>query len=290
MISAYLLHLLILIGIYSILALSLQLAMGYTGLINLGHIAFFGIGAYTSALLGIQGVPFVLSILLAGITSALFGYLISIPTNKLKGDYLALATMGFSFLTYALLLNWTELTNGPLGLSGIPNINILGYQFTNNLEYSVLITIIAVISYLIINRICTSPFGKVLQAVRDDDLGAQTLGKNTSTIKSKSLAVSAFFAAISGGIYAHYISFIDPTSFHFIQIIPVLSIVVVGGLGSLKGTLIATVILVLLPEPLRFIGLPITIVGPTRQILYALLLLLIILYKPRGIDGKVNFI
>jgi branched-chain amino acid transport system permease protein len=120
MISAYFIHLLILIGIYAILATSLQLAVGFTGLLNLGHIAFYCIGAYISALLALAGLPFWLCFLLAGIGAMLFGFLLSVPTNKLKGDYLALATMGFSFVIYAVVLNWIGLTRGPLGLPGIP--------------------------------------------------------------------------------------------------------------------------------------------------------------------------
>ena len=134
MIYAYILHLIILIGIYSILALSLQVAVGYTGLINLGHIAFYGIGAYISAILTLKGIPFIFSLMCAGVISAFFGYLISIPTNRLKGDYLALATMGFNFLIYAVLLNWTSVTNGHLGISGIPDVSLFGYNITNNLQ------------------------------------------------------------------------------------------------------------------------------------------------------------
>ena len=133
MISAYLIHLAIIVGIYIILALSLQLAMGYAGLLNLGHIAFFGIGAYTSALLTLAGWPFWISLISAGVLSMLFGFLLAIPTYKLKGDYLALATMGFSFVVYAVLLNWTQLTRGPLGLPGIPKPSLFGFTFSSKM-------------------------------------------------------------------------------------------------------------------------------------------------------------
>lgn len=288
MASAYLIHLLILISIYLILALSLQLSVGFTGLLNLGHIAFYAIGAYTSALLALAGWPFWLCLLLAGGIAMLFGFLLSIPTNKLKGDYLALATLGFSFVIYAVALNWTGLTRGPLGLPGIPRPEIFSFTLSSNTSFLVLTLVIALLTYLIIKKITTSPFGRVLQATRDDELATRVLGKNTFKIKSCALATSAFFAGLAGSLYASYITFIDPSSFTLLQLIPILAIVIIGGLASLKGTIIATIILVLLPEPLRFIGFPSSIVGPARQIIYALILLLILLYRPKGFYGKVE--
>lgn len=288
MISAYFIHLLILVGIYVILAISLQLTVGFTGLLNLGHIAFYAIGAYTSALLTLAGFPFWFAFLSAGIMAMLFGFLLSIPTNKLKGDYLALATLGFSFVIYAVALNWTGLTRGPLGLPGIPRPSLFGFVFSSNFSFLILTLVVGLISYLIIKRIIASPFGKVLEAVRDDELATKVLGKNTFKMKSYALGISAFFAGIAGSLYAHYITFIDPSSFTLLQLIPVLTIVIIGGLASLKGTVIAAIILVLLPEPLRFIGFPSSILGPARQIIYALLLLLILIFKPKGFSGKVE--
>lgn len=288
MIAAYFIHLAIIVGIYLLLTLSLQLAMGYGGLLNLGHIAFFAIGAYVSALLTLHGSPFLLAFLLAGMLAALSGFLLSIPTNKLKGDYLALATMAFTFVVYAIVLNWTSLTRGPLGLPGIPKPSILGVGFSSNLSFLLLTTAVVLLTYFILERIVRSPFGKVLEATRDNELAIRVLGKNTFKMKSIALATSAFFAGIAGSLYAHYITYIDPSSFTLLQLIPILSIVIIGGLASLEGTIIATILLVLLPEPLRFIGFPSSIVGPMRQIIYALLLLLILIYRPRGFLGKVE--
>ena len=288
MIDAYFIHLLILIGIYLILAISLQLSLGFSGLLNLGHIAFFGIGAYVSAILSLSGVPFLISILVAGIISGFFGWLLSLPTSKLKGDYLALTTLGFSFVVYAIFLNWTEITKGPFGLPGIPRPNIFGIDFSSNISFLILVFIFALISYFFIHRICNSQFGKALEAARDDELAVKSLGKHTLKLKSISLAVSAFFAGIAGSLFASYITFIDPSSFTFINLIPILLIVIIGGLASLRGTILATIIIVLLPEPLRFIGLPSSILGPIRQIVFALMLILIIYFKPRGFFGKVD--
>ncbi len=288
MISAYFIHLAILVGIYLVLALSLQLSVGYSGMLNMAHIAFYGIGAYTSALLVLNGTPFLLALIMAGLIAMFFAFLLSIFSSKLKGDYLALATMAFSFVFYVVALNWVSLTRGPLGLPGISKPEILGFSFSSNISFLILTAIIGGIVYLVIKKTTESSFGKVLEATRDDELAVKILGKNTFWIKTKSLMICSFFAGIAGSLYAHYITFIDPSSFHLMQLIPVLTIVIIGGLASLKGTIIATVILTLLPEPLRFIGFPSTIIGPARQILYSLILLLILIYKPKGFYGRVE--
>lgn len=288
MIDAYFIHLLILIGIYLILAISLQLSLGYSGLLNLGHIAFFGLGAYAYAILALGGLSSIFCLLIAGVLSAFFGYLLSTPTNKLKGDYFALMSLGFSFVVYAVLLNWTQLTRGPLGLSEIPRPIIFGYDFSNTILFLALVLIIALVSYLFLRRLVNSPFGNAMEATRDDELAARSLGKNTLKLKSISLIISAFFAGIAGSLFASYITFIDPSSFTFVNLIPLLLIVIIGGIASLPGTLLATIIIILLPEILRFIGLPSEILGPVRQIFYALALILIVYFKPRGFYGKIN--
>src|SRR3989338_94639 len=228
MIDAYFIHLLILIGIYLILGISLQLSLGYGGLLNLGHIAFFGIGAYAFALLSLHGFTFGWSILVASTISALFGWLLSIPTNKLKGDYLALVTLGFSFVVYAVLLNWTSITGGAFGLANIPRPNFL----SDNFSFLVIVYSIALIAYLFISRVCRSRFGKVIEATRDDELAVKSLGKNTFKIKSLVLLISAFFAGLAGSLFASYITFIDPSSFTLTILIPILLIVIIGGLTS----------------------------------------------------------
>ncbi|MGV8150868.1 MAG: branched-chain amino acid ABC transporter permease [Candidatus Woesearchaeota archaeon] len=288
MIDAYITHLLIMIGIYLVLALSLQLSIGFTGILNMGHVAFFCIGAYASALLTMNGVPFIWSLIAAGLMALIFGFLLSLPSRKLKGDYLALVTLGFSFVIYSIALNWMSLTRGPLGIPGISKPVIFGMKFSSNNMYLILVLIIVLITYLVLYRIVNTPFGKTLQAVRDDELAAKSLGKSTFRIKSYALAISAFFAGIAGSLYAHYITFIDPSSFTLTQLIPIIVIVIIGGLASLKGTILATIIIVLLPEPMRFIGFPSSIIGPARQIMFALILLLILLYRPKGLFGKIE--
>ena len=288
MIENYFIHLLIMIGIYIILTLSLNLALGYTGLINLAHIALFGIGAYTSTLLTNANVPFLLAFIIAGLFTSLFGYFLVFTTNKLKGDYLAMATLGFSFVVFSLMLNLTEITRGPLGIPGIKKPEFFGFIIESNYAYLIFVAIICILSILIITKIIKSPFGRLLQATRDDELGLRILGKNTFSLKCKALMISAFFAGIAGSLFAHYITFIDPTSFALNELILVLTLVIVGGIASIKGSIIAPFIIIFLTESLRFLPLPSSFVGPLREIIYALALLLILYFRPRGIFGKVD--
>lgn len=286
--NPFLLNVLILIIIYAILATSLNLALGYAGLLNLGHIALFGIGAYTSALLTKAGISFPLAFIASGITAGFAGFVLFFTTRKLRGDYLALATLGFSFVTISLLLNLQSLTRGPLGIPGIARPSFGTFVFTSNEAYLLLVVLAAIVSIGSIALIVHSPFGRVLQAIRDDEIGVRVLGKNTTAIKGKTMALSAFFAGISGSLFAHYISFIEPYSFSLTEIILVLTIVIVGGLATLRGTIAATVIIVAIPELLRFVAIPSSVLGASRQILYALILLLILLYKPRGLWGRID--
>ncbi len=278
----YLIHLAILVGIYSILTIGLNFAVGFTGLLNLGHVGFFGIGAYASALLAVAGLPIWLSIICGAILAAISGVLLALPTTKLKGDYLALATLGFSFIMGSVARNWTDVTRGALGIPGIPKI------VKGNTEFLIIVAIIAVVSYLIFWKLSRSRFGKTCEAIRDDELAAKMLGKDTFMHKIAALGISAFFAGLGGALFAHYITFIDPSIFGIGDLILLFSMLIVGGLASVKGSAIGTIILFLLPEPLRFIDFPSSVLGPAREIIFALILLLILIYRPRGIFGKVD--
>lgn len=286
MIEAYLIHILILIGIYAILAMSLNIAMGFTGLLNIGHVAFYGIGAYTSALLAMKlGFPFWIAMITAGVFAAI-AVIFVIPTLKLKGDYLALATLGFAVIAESVMRNWMSLTNGPMGLSGIPKPELFGFVFSSGFLYLILVAVIFLIVYVFLKHITEAPFGRVLKAVRDDELVAKSLGKDTQRYKIIALLISAFFAGIAGSLMAHYIVYIAPSSFMILESIFIVSIVIVGGLASLEGSIIGAVILTLLPELLRLLPLPAYAVGALRQMIYALILILLLILRPRGIAGE----
>ena len=283
----YIENLFILGGIFSILSVSLNLSMGYTGLFNLGHAAFFAIGAYVSALLVLGlGLPFWVAILVAGLFAAAMGYMVSVPARRLRGDYLALGTLGFAFIVEAVLKNWTDLTRGPLGIPRIPKPELFGYVFSGLESYLLLTLAFLAVTVFVVHRTVNSPFGRVLKAVREDETAAQALGKNTLRYKSLALSISAFFAGIAGSLYAHYITFIDPTSFSFPVLILLLSMVIIGGTASIRGSVAGAFLLILLPEPLRFIGLPSNLIGAGRQMIYAVLLLAILLRRPQGLFGE----
>ena len=290
MLENYVIHILILICIYSIYSVSYNLALGYTGLINLAHISFIGIGAYTSAVLFRSGMPFIVGFLFAGIVASFFGFFLVYSTRKLKGDYLALATLGFAFVTYSILLNWTQLTRGALGLPGIGKPAFLGLSIGSNLEMLVLVFVVAVVCIVIMSRIIKSGFGRLMEAVRDDEIGLLVLGKDTFAIKAKAMMISAFFAGIAGSLFASYISYIDPGTFYLSELILILTIVIVGGAASIRGSIVGTIVVLLIPEVLRLFALPTSILGPARLIVYALVLIGILLYRPRGMYGRVDLV
>lgn len=283
--TAYLMHILILIGIWAILATSLNLALGYTGLLNLGHVAFFAVGAYTSAILTTTlGHSMYVGLLAAGVAAAITAAVLMYSVKGLKGDYLALATLGFSFVTTSVLLNWDSLTRGARGIPGIPRPELLA----STQAYLIFTLAVAVISIWILVRVARGPLGRLFEALRDDEVGLQSLGKNTQALKIKSLMLSAFFAGLAGSLYAHYITFIEPNSFVIHELILVLTIVLVGGIASMKGSIAATIVLLLIPEALRFLAIPTGLAGPLRQIIYAVILIAILLYNPRGMYGDLD--
>ena len=288
MIEQYLIHLAIIVGIYLILALGLQITVGLTGILNLGHIALFGIGAYTSAILVKAGFSFWIGISAGALLAALIGGLLILFVHRLKGDYVALATLGFTFVTYAVLLNWTSLTRGPLGIPGITKPTFFDFVFGSSAQYLGLVVLFVLLAILVYWFMKKSYFGLTLQAIRDNELASKSLGRNTLAYKFSAMTIAGFFAGVAGSLYAHYITYIDPSSFTIFQLMPVLIIVIVAGLTSLRGTIIAAIIIILLPEPLRFLGFPSSIVGPMRQIMYVLILFAILYFKPKGLFGKVE--
>jgi len=286
----YLIHILIITGIYIILTLSLNLIVGFTGLAALGHIAFAAIGAYTSSLLALHfGLSPLLGLLIGAILASLIGIIIGFPSLRLKEDYLALATFGLGIIVYSIAKNWVSLTRGPMGLPGIPSLSLFGYEFSSGWSYLILVSVFVFITYLVIRNITHSPFGRVLQGIREDEIAILAMGKNVNRYKLIVFIVGAFFAGIAGSLYAHYITFIDPSSFTPMESIAVLLMVVFGGMASLKGSFIGASILVILPEFLRFLGMPSSVAAPLRQMIYGLLLAILMILRPQGLLGRFRF-
>jgi len=286
----YLAHIIIIAGIYTILSLSLNLIVGYTGLAALGHIAFAAVGAYTSSLLALNlGISPWIGLIIGAIFASVLGAIVSFPSLRLKGDYLAIATFGLGVIVYSIAKNWVGLTRGPMGLPGIPAFKIFGYEINNVWAYLVLVLIFVVVTYVVIRNITKSPFGRILTAVREDEIAAEAMGKNVNKYKLIVFVVGAFFAGIAGSLYAHYITFIDPSSFTIMESITVLLMVVFGGMGSLTGSFIGASLLVILPELLRFLGMPSSVAAPLRQMIYGLLLIVLMIWRPQGLIGKYKF-
>jgi len=286
----YLIHILIIAGIYTILSLSLNLIVGFTGLAALGHIAFACVGAYTSSLLALNfGISPWIGLVAGAILASILGAIVAYPSVRLKGDYLALATFGLGVIVYSIAKNWVSLTRGPMGLPGIPSFSIFGYQISNVWSYLILVLIFVLITYLVIRNITNSPFGRILKGIREDEIASQAMGKNVYRYKLIVFIVGAFFAGIAGSLYAHYISFIDPSSFTIMESITVLLMVVFGGMASLKGSLVGASLLVVLPELLRFLGMPSSVAAPLRQMIYGLLLVVLMIWRPQGLIGKYKF-
>jgi len=286
----YLLHILIYIGIFSILSISLNLLVGYTGILSIAHAAFYGVGAYAVALMALQfHSPFLVNLVLAVIASGVLGALVGIPSLRIKDDYFIIATFAFQVIVFSILNNWVSFTGGPMGLPGIPQPVIFGIRVSSHVGFLILIVILCVFTFWFSGRVVKSPFGRVLRAIREDEVFAQSFGKNVAGFKVKVFMMGAGLAAIAGVMYATYISFIDPTSFTVMESIFIISIVIIGGAGSLWGPVLGAVVLVALPELLRFIGLPNAVAANIRQMLYGGLLVAFMLWRPRGFVGKYGF-
>jgi branched-chain amino acid transport system permease protein len=283
----YFLHILVITGIYIILTLSLNLVVGYTGLASLGHAAFSCVGAYTSALLALNyGVSPWIGLIIGACVAAVLGIVIGAPSLRLKGDYLAIATFGLGVIVYSVAKNWVSVTRGPMGLPGIPGFSFFGYRISAVWAYLILVAVFVLLTFFVIRRVVNSPFGRILRAIREDETAALAVGKDVNKYKIIVFAIGAFFAGIAGSLYAHYITFIDPSSFTVMESITILLMVVFGGMGSLSGSFIGAAVLVILPELLRFVGMPSSIAAPLRQMIYGLLLVVLMLKRPQGIVGK----
>lgn len=322
----YLLHLLIYIDIYIIVALSLNLVVGYCGLLTLAQAGYFAVGAYTYALLTLNlDWGFIPASLAGGLISALLSLAVSLSSWRLKNDFFVLVTLAIQALILSVLYNWysteaplgswTNLTNGPYGINGVPRPSLFGFELSSIAQIAGLATVMTLISGFIFwklqivlhwerknvitdeesqqakqqdNDILVarpSPWARLLMAMRDDELAARGLGKNTRWIKVEAIAISAFFVAIAGALYASNADYIDHEIALLDESILMLSMVIVGGLGNFKGPVVGAAFLVLLPEALRFFPLPDVQAANLRMLIYGLLLVLMMHWRPQGFAG-----
>ncbi|ADI01453.1 MAG TPA: branched-chain amino acid ABC transporter permease [Syntrophothermus lipocalidus] len=270
-IDAYYLRILILFGINIILALGLNLITGVTGQLSMGHAGFMSIGAYTSAILSLHtGAPFWSCLVAGAVVAGMFGVLIGVPTLRLEGDYLAMVTIGFAEIVRVVFLN-LDVAGKAIGLSGIPSHT----GFVN--VWAVALAVIIANWQLLKSRV-----GIALYAIREDEIAAEASGVNTTLYKIGAFAVGSFLAGIAGCFYAHFITYINPQDFGFMKSIEILNMVVLGGMGSIPGTILGAFVLTLAPEMLR-------VVQEYRLLFYGALLVIMMIFRPNGLLGDVRW-
>ena len=277
--SEYILNVGVLAGIYVILTMGLNITNGWTGLMSFGYAAFYGIGAYTAGILATRyGMPFWVTFVIGGVMAGLFGVAIALPTLRLKGIFLALVTIGFQEIVFLVTLNWTSLTRGPMGIPGIPPPSIGAYSFNSNRDFFYLILGLNVVMIFVVSRIMDSRVGRTFIAIREDEVAAQSVGIPVFPAKVLSFVISTVMAGVAGAFFAHHAQFISADSFRLDETFVILTMLIVGGMGTLVGPIIGAVFLVIFPEAARFLA-------AYREIVYGAILILVILFRPQGIAG-----
>jgi branched-chain amino acid transport system permease protein len=272
------------------LSQSLNLSAGFGGMISLAHAGFYGVGAYTAALLAVNyNVSFLLALPVAMLLSGLLALVVSAIALRTVDDYFIICTLGIQVVVFSLMNNWMALTRGPLGIPAIPGIQLFGIDIRNKLAFLLLTLFFAALIFFFLKKLTSSSFGRTLRALSEDEIFTQSLGKNVYLAKVIAFTVSAMIAAVPGALYAHYISYIDPTSFTVDESIFILSIVIIGGMRNLWGSVIAAAFLVLLPEALRFVGMSSSVAANMRQIIYGGILIFMMFRYSKGFtstDGE----
>ncbi len=288
-----------------ILALSLNLINGFTGLFSLGHAGFMAVGAYTCAILTMSPdqkeanyvlqpivpwlanvhIPFVPALLLGGVIAGFIGWLLGVIALRLRDDYLAIATLGFSEIIRVVLTNLQTVTNGSLGLKGLPRFTTMWWAGGS-----------AIVVTLFLVLLIKSSYGRAFKAIRDNEIAAESMGVNVFGMKVLSFTISSFLAGIAGGLLAHYLTTIDPKQFIFLKTFDILLIVVLGGVGSITGSVVAAIVVTVAMEALRFLDGPLNLgfmvthgVPGLRMVFFSALLMVVVIYRQQGLMGKSEF-
>lgn len=280
----YLLYVLSLVAVYAVLTVSLNLLVGYTGILSVAHAAFMGIGAYAAALLLTEyGFNFFLTLPVAVVVAGVVGGALAASTLRLRGDYYIIGSFGFQVIMYNVFLNWIGLTKGPFGIRNIPKPSIGHFAFADPVRYAILAVAFLAVTVWIARRVADSPYGKVLRAIREDEAGAASIGKNVNRYKISIFIVSSMLASVGGALYAGLISYVDPFAFTIHESIFLQALVIVGGAGNVFGSVVGAAVLIVIPEILRFFDVPTTIASPFREILYGSLMILFLRFRPKGL-------
>jgi branched-chain amino acid transport system permease protein len=290
---AYYFRIVVIIGINIILAVSLNIINGHAGQFSLGHAGFMAIGAYMSAFVTyfyaspyleklpegsektiLQNVFFFGALLFAGICAAIAGYLVGLPSLRLRGDYLAIVTLGFGEIIRVIFLNVDKL-GGARGLSGVPVWSNFFWVY-----------FFAWVTILVSMRLVRSSIGRAFLAIREDEIAAEAMGVDTTHYKVEAFVIGSFFAGIAGGLYGHYLAYLNPAMFTFTKSFEVIAMVVLGGLGSITGSVLAAIILTSLPEGLRYVKQILHTTSDPRMVIYSVMLIVLMLTRPQGLMGR----
>jgi branched-chain amino acid transport system permease protein len=278
----YSLDILTLAGIYIVLALGLNIVVGMAGLLDLGYVSFYAIGAYSYALLSTKlGVSFWVALPLGGLAAALFGVLLGVITLRLRGDYLAIVTLGFISIVNQVLKNWDSVTNGPNGILGIGRPAIGSFVFSRPIHFYYLILAIVLITIFAVQRLSRSRIGRAWVAIREDETAAETMGVDTMRLKVLAFSLGATWAGIAGVFFAGKFAFVSPESFTFFESVIVLSMVVLGGLGSIPGVILGALMIQLLPELLRGFQ-------EYRMLFFGAVMVGMMIFRPQGLLGRAS--
>lgn len=276
----YYIDVLTLAGLYAVLALGLNISVGLAGILDLGYVAFYAIGAYTYALLSTKfGISFWLALPLGGLFASAIGFALGIITLRLRGDYLAIVTLGFIQIVHLVLNNWNTLTGGPNGILGIARPSIASFKFSQPIHFYYLILGIAVLTAMVISRLNNSRIGRAWIAIREDEIAAEAMGIDTTKMKCLAFSLGAFWAGIAGVFFAGKFAFVSPESFTFLESIFVLAMVVLGGMGNVSGAIIGALILIIMPEVLRGFA-------SYRMLIFGAALVAVMVFRPQGLIGS----
>jgi branched-chain amino acid transport system permease protein len=284
---AYLNNLAVLITINAILAVTLNFVLGYAGIFSMAHAVFFGIGAYTAALVSMKlGAGFLLSTAIAMGVSGLISLALALPALRVRGEYFVAASLGLQMLAMTLFAEWKGVTGGIGGITNIPSARFPGFEITTPAQYLVLALTCLALVMITIAVLVRSSFGRSLKAIRDDETAAWAFGKNVAVIKTMAVVLSSSLAAVAGSLYAFYLSFINVESFTLDTSVLLMAMVIIGGTATLFGPVGGTILILLLPAALSYLpGLPQTEIGSIQQMVYGLAMVLLMIYRPGGLFG-----
>jgi branched-chain amino acid transport system permease protein len=295
----YLLQLLVMIGIYSILAYSMNLVTGYGGLLVFCPAAFYGVGAYAHTLMRVgrngnhfsgellfsADWSFPGAVLAAALAGGFVALLIGLVALRFRGDFFVFTTLGFQMIVFVVLYNWTELGRGAFGIYDIPRPEILGWRVDSLWKYALLVVLVNGLLLPILFALYHSPFGLSLKALRENERAAESLGISAFRQHLAAFVIAGMFAAVAGALFASYVTYIDPTSFNLRESIFIVSLLLLGGAGNIRGPILGVVVMILLPEILRFLGFPGAVAPNVREIIYGMSLIILMYWRPKGLAG-----